>query len=185
MTFLVKKYPNGKASGHMHSLQPGQTLSVKPINEFDYKPNKFSELTLIAGGAGITPFAQLVRTVLTNPADKTKVNLLYGVTLEEDILLKDEFDGYAAKHPDRFKAVYVVSKPPAGSDGKYRPGYVTKEILKESLPEKGVSSKILICGPPPMMAAVAGAKGGFGWTQGNLGGMLKEMGYQKQQVQKF
>lgn len=170
----------------MHSLQPGQTLSVKPINELDYKPNQFSELTVIAGGAGITPFAQLIRTVFTNPSDTTKINLVYANTVEEDILLKDEFDDWEAKFPDRFKATYVVSKPPAGSESKHRPGYVTKDILRESLPAKGDGqSKILICGPPPMMAAVAGAKGGFGWTQGSLGGLLKELGYQKTQVQKF
>ena len=38
LTFLVKKYPQGLASVHIHNLKPGESLSVKgPIPKFDYK----------------------------------------------------------------------------------------------------------------------------------------------------
>lgn len=182
---MVKKYPNGKGSGKMHSMVPGDTLSFKVLSEFPYKPNQFSDISLIAGGSGITPVYQLIRKVLNNPADKTKLTLAYANNTEEDILLKSEFDDLEMKFPDRFKAVYVVSKP--SGTGDFHKGYITKEILQTMVPDaKGAEKvKVLVSGPPNMTTAVAGSKGGFGWTQGSTGGILKELGFSKEQVFKF
>lgn len=49
--------------------------------------------------------------ILANPADKTKVSLLFANVSEGDILLKDKIDAMAAAHPDRFRVHYVVDKP--------------------------------------------------------------------------
>ena len=38
LTFLVKKYPEGKASKYIHELKPGDSLAIKgPIPKFPYK----------------------------------------------------------------------------------------------------------------------------------------------------
>lgn len=43
LTFLIKKYPQGLASVHIHSLKPGDTLSIKgPISKFPYKGQRSS-----------------------------------------------------------------------------------------------------------------------------------------------
>lgn len=55
--------------------------------------------------------------------------------------------------------------------------YVGKGAAKQS--------KILVCGPPAMLAAVARNKGRFVWMQGRVGGMLQELGVDKAQVVKF
>jgi cytochrome-b5 reductase len=183
----VKKYPNGKGSGKMHSMQPGDSLLFKPLHEFDYKPNQFSSITAIAGGSGITPIYQLTRTILENPEDDTKIALVYANNSEQDILLRSEFDELAQKFPDRFSRTYVVSKTTSGNEGQYQTGYVTKSILSQAMPHKlqERSVKVLVSGPPAMTESVAGAKGGFGWTQGSLGGILSELGYTKDEVHKF
>ncbi|KAL2426170.1 NADH-cytochrome b5 reductase 2 [Exophiala dermatitidis] len=187
VTFMVKKYPNGKGSGKMHSLKPGETLLFKPLHEFDYKPNQFSAMTFIAGGSGITPIYQLTRVILKNPEDKTKIALVYANNSEEDILLKNEFDELEKKYPGRFSRIYTISKTTPQNEGLYEKGYVTKEILNKVMPQKASerSVKVLVSGPPAMVESVAGAKGGFGWTQGSLGGILKELGYTKEEVHKF
>ncbi|KAF2157321.1 cytochrome-b5 reductase [Myriangium duriaei CBS 260.36] len=187
ISFLVKRYPNGKGSGHLHSLKPGDTLSARPIHEFDYKPNQHSNLTIVAGGAGITPFVQIIRAVLSNPADRTNISLVYANSTDGDILLKSEFDELASKQPDRFKVNYVVSETSSSNDGTFYKGRITRQIIEQAMPARRDwnNTKVLICGPPPMIAAVAGAKGGFGWTQGSLGGMLREIGLDSKQVQKF
>lgn len=184
---MVKKYPNGKGSGKMHSLKPGDSLQFKPLHEFDYQPNQYSAMTFIAGGSGITPIYQLTRAILDNPNDKTKIALLYANNSEEDILLKNEFDDLAQKHPGRFTRLYTVSKTTPQNEGIYQKGYVTKEMLSQVMPHKmnERSVKVLVSGPPPMIESVAGAKGGFGWTQGSLGGILSELGYTKEEVHKF
>lgn len=187
VTFMIKKYPNGKGSGKMHSLKPGDSMKFKPLHEFDYKPNQFSHMTFIAGGSGITPIYQLTRSILNNPTDTTKIALVYANNTEDDILLRKEFDELAQKYPDRFERLYTVSKLSSSTDGQVEQGYVSKEMLSKVMPHKlkVANSKVLVSGPPPMVEAVAGAKGGFGWTQGSIGGILGELGYTKEDVHKF
>ena len=62
-------------------------------------------------------------------------------------------------------------------------GYVNKSMIAAKMPPPGCG-KVLVCGPPPMMEAVCGKKGPKN-TQGELGGMLKEMGYSAEDVHKF
>lgn len=53
-------------SSHIHSLKVGEELSIKgPIPKFDYKPNQFDEIALIAGGSGVTPMWQSECTIFT------------------------------------------------------------------------------------------------------------------------
>lgn len=39
--FIIKKYPDGPMSEHMHNLEPGQRLDIKgPIPKYQWSPNK-------------------------------------------------------------------------------------------------------------------------------------------------
>ncbi|RMZ89341.1 hypothetical protein DV736_g3424, partial [Chaetothyriales sp. CBS 134916] len=187
VTFLIKRYPGGKGSGKMHSLVPGDTIKFKPLHEYDYKPNQHSHVTFIAGGSGITPIYQLTNAILNNPEDKTKITLVYANNTEEDILLRHEFDALQRKFPARFQKVFTVKKKTSEDTDSVETGYVTKELLQKVIPArtKDESVKVLVSGPPPMTESIAGAKGGFGWTQGSLGGILKELGYKSEEVHKF
>jgi cytochrome-b5 reductase len=72
---MIKKYPTGIASSFIHALKPGQTLEFKgPIMKFQYKPNDWPEILMLAGGSGITPMIQVTREIVENPTDMTKVN---------------------------------------------------------------------------------------------------------------
>ena len=126
---------------------------------------------------------QLCRAIFKNPEDKTKVTLVYGNLTEEDILLKREFEDLENTYPQRFKAFYLLDKPPEGwTQGS---GHVTKELLKTVLPEpKDESFKVFVCGPPGLYKAVSGTKNSP-TDQGELTGMLKDLGYTKDQVYKF
>ncbi|KAL9109594.1 MAG: hypothetical protein Q9227_005774 [Pyrenula ochraceoflavens] len=180
--FLIKRYPNGKSSEYLHSLKPGATISARgPLPTYPWKPNQHSHVVLLAGGAGITPIYQLAQTILENPKDKTKVTLVFGNNNDQDVLLKDKFDEFARDRGDQFKAVYAVSHTSEGS-GYYK-GYITKELLQKTMPsshEPGV--KVLVCGPPGLEKSITGQSGWFG---GSYGGILKELGFSKDQVHRF
>lgn len=104
--FLVKKYPDGPMSSHMHDLQPGQRLDIKgPIPKYQWEANKHEHIALIAGGTGITPMWQTANAIFKNPADKTKVTLIFGNISEEDILLKKEWEHLENTYPQRFRFV--------------------------------------------------------------------------------
>ncbi|KAL6235359.1 hypothetical protein BDW75DRAFT_144198 [Aspergillus navahoensis] len=181
---LVKQYPNGKASTHLHSLNPGDGLFIlASIPGFNWTPNKYSHVYLIAGGAGITPIYQLAQGILDNPADKTKITVIFGVNTDQDLLLRTEFETYKRAHPDQIDIHYTVSQP--GSEFKpapgVRPGYVTKEVLSEVMrgPDEA-DTKIFVCGPPAMETALVG--GGFGKV---LPGILEQLGYSKDRIHRF
>ncbi|OAQ70979.2 oxidoreductase NAD-binding domain-containing protein [Pochonia chlamydosporia 170] len=177
LDLMVKHYPDGKSSTHLHNLQPGQSLFfVASLKGHQWKPNSFPHVTLIAGGAGITPIYQLTQAILRNPEDKTAVTLVFGVNSDRDVLLKKEFEAWEKTFPGRFKAVYTVSNPVDGSP--YGKGYVTKELLKEVAPSpEGRDTMVFVCGPPSMEKLLVGDR--------KSSGVLQELGYRKDQIHKF
>lgn len=184
MDFLIKKYENGPMSTHLHDMVPGQRLDIKgPLPKYPWAENKHAHIGLIAGGTGITPMFQLCRAIFNNPDDKTKVTLVAGNVSEEDVLLKSELAHLENTYPNRFRAFYVLDNPPKEWTGGK--GYITKELLKTVLPEpKTENIKLFVCGPPPMMKSISGDKKSPR-DQGELVGILKDLGYAQDQVYKF
>jgi len=152
---VVKTYEKGNISKYLSQIKIGDSIKVKgPKGNFIFRPDLAKEFGLIAGGTGITPMLQVVRYSLFNPGDPTKFSLIYANVNEEDILLKVELDYLVAMFPYRFSVYYVLNNPPAGWKGGA--GFVSKEHISEHLPAPGPSTKILLCGPPPMITAMKG-----------------------------
>ncbi len=172
-------------STHIHDLVPGQRLDFKgPLPKYPWEANKHKHIALIAGGTGITPMYQLARAIFNNPDDRTKVTLVFGNVTEDDILLRREWAELENTYPQRFRAFYMLDKPPKGwpAGGS---GFVTKDLLKTVLPEpKEDNVKVFVCGPPGLYKAISGPKVSP-TDQGELTGYLKELGYSKDQVYKF
>ncbi|KAG0010082.1 NADH-cytochrome b5 reductase [Entomortierella chlamydospora] len=95
---------------------------------------------------------KIIRAIVKNPEDKTKVNLIFANVAETDILLKAELDELSAKHP-QFKVHYVLNNPPEGWTGGV--GFVNAEMIKEHIPAPSGDIKVLLCGPPPMITAMS------------------------------
>ncbi|EKM83729.1 hypothetical protein AGABI1DRAFT_66631 [Agaricus bisporus var. burnettii JB137-S8] len=151
---LIKTYEKGNISRTMDSLKIGDTMRFKgPKGNFIYTPRLCEHINMIAGGTGITPMLQIIRAVLGNPADPTDINLIYANVNYDDILLREDLDQLSKLHSNRFKVYFVLNNPPPSWDGGV--GFVTKDHIKDHLrnPEDG-NGKLLICGPPPMVAAM-------------------------------
>ncbi|CAL0333620.1 unnamed protein product [Lupinus luteus] len=160
---VVKMYPNGKMSHHFRQMKVGDFLAVRgPKGRFSYKPGQVRAFGMIAGGSGITPMFQLIRAILENPKDKTKLHLIYANVTVDDILLKEELDMFANKFPDQFKVYYVLSKPP--NEWKGGIGYVSKDMIQAHCPEPAPDIQILRCGPPPMNKAMGTLLDTLGYT---------------------
>ncbi|KAG9152912.1 hypothetical protein Leryth_012535 [Lithospermum erythrorhizon] len=179
---LIKVYPEGKMSQHFARLNPGDVLEVKGPNEkLRYTPNMKKHIGMIAGGSGITPMLQIIDAILKNADDNTQVSLIYANVSPDDILLKKKLDVLAAKHPN-LKVFYTVDTPSKDWNGGV--GYVSKEMVVKGLPAPSDDSLILVCGPPGMMKHISGDKA-KDWTQGEVSGILKELGYTESMVYKF
>ncbi|PLW24614.1 hypothetical protein PCANC_13850 [Puccinia coronata f. sp. avenae] len=182
---MVKNYAEGKMTNHIFSLKPGDQLSMKgPFPKWPYKPNEFKTIGMIAGGSGITPHWQIIQEIASNPQDKTKVVLLFANQKEEDILLRKEFERLAKEKPEQFSINFALDEAPRNWPKELK-GYLTKEVLAAKLPPPslGPDVKIFVCGPPGQVAAVAGPKDDM--KQGELQGMLKDLGFSQDQVYKF
>lgn len=182
LELVVKGYPTGKLSKHIVGLQVGDSLEMKgPFVKFAYKANQYKQIGLIAGGSGLTPMLQVAKEILRNPEDDTRVVLVYANTTERDIILREELDALAHMYP-QFTVHYVLSHPPTNWTGYS--GFVDKEIVQTLLPSPRADALVCVCGPPPMMEALSGDKNPDK-TQGELRGLLKELGYTTAHVYKF
>lgn len=162
------KFPDGgKMSQYLEGMQIGDKIAFRgPSGRLQYLGNgRFSikklrkdpaqiydaeQVSLIAGGTGITPMLQLIREVLKHSdKDKTKLSLIFANQTEDDILLKPELDDLAARYPDQFQLWYTLDRPkPEWTQGK---GFVTDEMITAQLFPPSPSSLVLMCGPPPMV----------------------------------
>ncbi|KAJ3561966.1 hypothetical protein NP233_g9866 [Leucocoprinus birnbaumii] len=151
---LVKTYEKGNISRIFAGLKIGDKIRVKgPKGNFVYTPGMVDHFSMIAGGTGITPMVQIIRAILRNPEDKTTITLIYANVNQEDILLRDDLEELASKHGEQFKVYYVLNNPPPNWKGGV--GFVTKDHIKEHLQNPNTTnSKMLLCGPPPMIAAM-------------------------------
>jgi predicted ferric reductase len=124
------------------SLRPGTPVkAVGPFGGFDYRRGGQDQIW-IAGGIGITPFMSWIRS-LDDSFDRS-VDFYYSVRQQADALYLDEIEAAARRHPTlRAK---VVSTD--------REGLLTAEKAANGHP-RGTDTWVYMCGPPPMMTALA------------------------------
>lgn len=174
LTLLVKRYENSKVGSVLHNLQPGDAIELKgPNQQWRFEKGCYTNYVMVAGGTGITPLFQCAGYVLANDAAAKVTMLTFNKTIG-DILLGTELQQLQHKFPGRLVVINVVES----SDG--RP---TTQMLKKLVPAPGSKGLIMVCGPKEMTEAIAGAKAPD-WSQGELGGMLKELGYSQEEVWK-
>jgi len=183
--FIIKDYPTGVMSSHIYHLKKGEKLQVKgPIPKLAYSKNMKKHLGMLAGGTGITPMLQVLEEVLSENDDKTHVSLVFANNTEQDIILKDRLDALAKKHPNRFEVHYVVAQPADAASWKGHTGFINADIVKKHIPGPAEDVMVYVCGPPPFYKALSGSKAPD-YSQGELDGVLKDLGYTKEQVFKF
>ncbi|CEG76749.1 hypothetical protein RMATCC62417_11606 [Rhizopus microsporus] len=148
----------GSLQSQLKMMKVGDRIGVRgPKGAFIYSPNMVKEIGMVAGGTGITPMLQIIKAILRNPADKTKISLIFGNVTKPDILLEEELQGLVEQHPDRFSVYHVLNEPP--ENWNQGVGFITKDILEQRLPKPSNDVKILVCGPPPMVKAVTNVNG--------------------------
>jgi len=157
----IERFPDGgKMSQHLESLSIGDTMDVAgPYGLIEYKgcgvfnikkkEKRFRMVGMCCGGTGITPMLQLIKAVLKDPKDETKLSLLFANQTEDDILVREMLEEQARLHPERFKLWYTVDRPP--KEWNYSTGFIDEDMLKTHMPPPSEETVILMCGPPPMI----------------------------------
>lgn len=157
------KYPEGGVmTQYLESKNVGDKITISgPMVGFYYAAPglfkiatlasmAFKQLGLICGGTGINVVYPVLKAIADNPKDMTTVTLLYANRSENDILMKEELD--ALQSDPRIKIYHVISN--ASSEWKGFKGYVTPEMIKQTMPAPGKDSFVFACGPVDMDKAV-------------------------------
>lgn len=126
-------------------------------------PRKVDSFLMICAGSGITPIFQVLRAVLADPTDTTECVVLNGNRLEEDILCKEDLDGFGKLHPHRCKIVYTLTKPSKNWDGEI--GRIGWDLINRHAPQRteGRKPMALICGPEALEKSVHKILSSAGW----------------------
>lgn len=153
MELLIKSYSNGQMSHLVNTWTLGTKLAIRgPFGDYKYQRNLFKFIVMIACGTGITPMQQIIRQVVDDEADNTRITLLYGVRTSKDILLKESLDLYSCYW--NISIIYALSQENSSTSSIIRYedsthiGRINYTLLKDIMQPFSdcASLQILICG---------------------------------------
>jgi cytochrome-b5 reductase len=158
----VKRYETGVVSKYLHNQRIGDTVLISGPNQGGHWVDGMAKrVGFVAGGTGITPMISIIRWILTKRID-AELFLLFANKTEEDIILREEWNQAAQKHPN-FHCRHVLEQPPPGwPEGT---GRLTADMLGQYLPPPDPGTCIFLCGPPPMVDAVEATLKGLGYSE--------------------
>ena len=150
VSFLIRNVPNGLMSGYLtQQAKVGDAIELTaPFGSF-YLREITRPLLFLAGGTGLAPFLAMLEKIAAAGGTHQPIRLIYGVNTDADVVELDKLEGYTKQFPNFSYTVCVVAQ-----DSKYpNKGYVTHHLKPADLYDGVVD--IYLCGPPPMVEAVA------------------------------
>ncbi|KAJ7086621.1 hypothetical protein C8R44DRAFT_721291 [Mycena epipterygia] len=206
MLFWIKQYPKGEVGRWLHSKRVGDHVEFRgPLSTWAWKEDAWDEIVMISGGTGITPFYQLFHSSISKGHSKTRFTLLHSSPTPSELPppeILGPLRAYAAENPERLGLHLFVDRRDGGIPADVPPlqvGRISKPEIRRCLglntpwwrnifvkASNGPPRKVmfLVCGPEPMIAAIAGPYG-RNFSQGEVGGVLGELGYTSSEVRKL
>jgi ferredoxin-NADP reductase len=141
LEFTIKRYPDHHGvTDQLHQLNPGDELIIEDAwGAIEYKgPGYF-----IAGGAGITPFIAILRTL--HKENETAGNtLFFSNKTAVDIIYEEELKAMLNDN-----AINILSQ---GNNTGYENGIINEVFLKKHITD--FAKHFYVCGPDPMVLAI-------------------------------
>jgi hypothetical protein len=141
LEFTIKSYESHNGvTRELARLKPGDELIIHDVwGAIEYKgPGYF-----IAGGAGITPFIAILRSLKKDNRLEDNT-LFFSNKTKKDIILEDELKEMLGD-----RCVFVLSDEDAPGIPK---SYIDEEFLRKNIDDP--SKHFYVCGPPPMIEAI-------------------------------
>ena len=140
------------------NLRPGDEIdAMPPMGKFftPIEPDAKKEYLGFAGGSGITPVLSIIKTVLADePA--SRFTLVYANRAISSIMFREELEDLKNTYLGRFSVIHVLEQE--GQEIDLFTGRIDAEKMKALfshwLDAKTVDTAF-ICGPEPMMLAIA------------------------------
>lgn len=203
LVFYIKVYEEGVVSKFLGNLKEGDTLEGSGfLCKRKYTPNEFKTIMFIAGGTGITPCLQVMREIANNPEDNTKC-ILYNFNTEE----LDHFADMDCTVLVESSNMTVINRFTHGIQGRKKltgnlsieeDNTTDESVIANPITDKTLSSDaedtlfkfpagfdfVYVCGTAGFLDVICGRKEPDK-SQGELTGVLGDLGYTKEKVYKF
>ena len=167
----IKKVDGGWFSSFANDeLQIGDTLeAMKPMGNFHARlqPDQARHYLAFAGGSGITPVVSIIKTVLQEEP-KSTFTLVYGNRSANAIMFREELEDLKNLHMGRLNIIHILETE---ADIDLFSGLLTREkcdALFGRWVNVAAADLAFICGPEPMMLAVANALKAHGMPEANI-----------------
>lgn len=184
IAFAIKVYPTGKISNFVNSKEINDTLTVSElIPTREIKLNEFKNVLLIAGGTGVTPIYQMLYNHIQSGMNTTDFTLLFLNKTPEDVFLQNELEILKKKSNGKLQIIHIFSQGTDKPDSTHVSGKLIKDMLLTVTKSK-MFEFVFLCGPPGLYDSFSGRKVSR-TEQGELKGILKELGYTEKNVWKF
>ena len=147
----AKDVPPGLASTFLHSeLKAGDMVAFgEPMGALYSAGDGDRPILLVAGGVGVSPFVGLLQHLFEKKVnERRKIYLYLGVRGRRDLLLHDQFVGWAGTKRN-FSYVPALSSPAAADSWEGETGYINL-VLDKHFPAP-LDAEVCIAGSPIMM----------------------------------
>lgn len=155
VTLTIERIEDGEVSPYLTSeARKGDHFELRgPIGGyFVWTPALGGPLFLVAGGSGIVPLMAMLRQRAAADS-KAPTTLLFSSRTAEDIIYRVELDGLAERGNGLTVVHTLTREPPAGWTGHTR--RIDRAMLQKVGYPSAASARCFICGPTPLVEAVA------------------------------
>ncbi|KAA0697987.1 CDP-6-deoxy-delta-3,4-glucoseen reductase [Neorhizobium sp. P12A] len=156
LSFIIKKYPEGKFSGELDSggIRVGADVTVVgPYGTCFRREEREGPLILVGAGSGMSPVWSILNDHVLS-GESRPVYFFYGARTPGDLFHLDRIEELVARHPEvTFIPVLSHASDDSGWTGER--GFVHERVdawLKQ-LDVDG-NGDVYACGPPPMIDAL-------------------------------
>lgn len=168
----IKRVEGGAFSTFANeALKPGDVLeAMPPMGNFHapLDPASARHYLLFAGGSGITPVLGILKTLLAEEPDST-ATLVYGNRSTASIMFREELEDLKNENLGRLSILHVLESE--AQDIDLFSGRVDREKcdrLFAAWIDVASADMAFICGPEPMMLAIAEALKAHGMPEGKI-----------------
>ncbi|WP_439124091.1 2Fe-2S iron-sulfur cluster-binding protein [Marivita sp.] len=168
----IKKVADGAFSVWANdALKPGMTLdAMEPMGTFHtaIEPDKAKTYLAFAGGSGITPVLSILKTVLASEP-LSQITLVYANRSVSSIMFREELEDLKNFYMGRFTIIHVLETDAQDIDlfqGRID-GDKCAALFTHWIDIQSVDTAF-ICGPEPMMLAIAQALRDHGLTKDQI-----------------
>jgi len=156
LSFIIKKYPEGKFSGLLDNggIKVGDKVSVNgPYGACFRREDRDGPIILVGAGSGMSPIWSILHDHIES-GEERPVYFFYGARTQNDLFYLDKIEQITSAHPN-VKFIPVLSASDDDQSWTGERGFV-HEAVDANLKKLGIEGEgdVYACGPPPMIDAL-------------------------------